>query len=325
MSTDTAPRLQARTRWSAAAKCPRWAALGGLGAEPAEPEERTKRIFARGKMFGWFVAEQLAAKHGEENIVREKEVPWLAGVLHTDVYVKPERLAVEVKSTTAPDSMLADALLQLAGEVVYDEEADSGLLVLLDPVDLDEQFIPLALSQEMRDRVEERASLVARALQTNGEDMPDCVCATPGACRSKGCPFTDVAWEGWQAPPPLEMTAELEKGLIELYNADRERKSAKGVYDEADGRFRTLAIELLDQGIEPGSEYAGEFLSVKASSFPDVERMALSKAKKAGCWLPEHEHQFAPFISRSGAHTRWSFRRLTDERLPDDFGDEAPF
>jgi hypothetical protein len=256
MSVGVSPKLDAKCRWSVAAKCPRAAAFGGLGFEPAAPDERTQRIWHRGKLFGFFVQSQFEAKYPGQ-IIAEKEVPWPAGTLHTDIFVVPDRMPIEVKSSTAPRSLLKDALFQLAGEIHFDQDAgDTGALILVNPVDLDEQIVPLVLDSEWRDRVEERANQVVRALATKGDDMPCCTRATPGQCRFSGCAFTKVAWEGWQPPAPNVLPAEAAPRLTDFYRLQqREREIASQLKAVKEER-KTAQEEIIALNLDPGAVYA---------------------------------------------------------------------
>lgn len=304
MSTRTLPRLKAKSRWSAASKCPRWAALGGLGYEPAEPNERTQRIFHRGKLFGWLVAEQFEAENPGE-IIREKEVSWPGGTLHTDVFVKAERLPVEVKSSTSPRSLLKDALFQLAGEIHFDADAgDAGALVLVNPIDLDEQIVPLVLDDDWRERVEQRAAQVVRALATRGEDMPECVCATPGQCHFKGCPFTAAAWEGWQPPAPFELPEAVGPKLTEFYRLQSRERAIGAELNAVKTERKTVQEEIAALDLVPGADYScGPF--------------ELSRIHVAGAHV-EYERK---------DYDRFQLKRIGDAPLPveeDEFGD-VPF
>src|SRR6266516_4222464 len=133
MSTKPAPiHLKSdEFRWSAAAKCPRWCVLGRRGAGQQHPTARRSRIMRRGKLFEDLVAEQFEAAYPGE-VIRQKEVVWGGqNILHTDLYVISERTAIEVKCSTSPSSLRDSALLQNAGEQMFDDDCERGGLVWL--------------------------------------------------------------------------------------------------------------------------------------------------------------------------------------------------
>src|SRR6266516_8054678 len=103
-------------RWSLASRCPRQAVLHRRRA-PARPRDtREERILARGRLFEQLVAQQFTEKYGADNIQRQREFVWPGGIGHTDIYVINERAAIEVKSSSHPESLLNQAILQNAGE-----------------------------------------------------------------------------------------------------------------------------------------------------------------------------------------------------------------
>jgi hypothetical protein len=207
----TETRLRGRTRWSAASKCSRWAALGLLGAEPSEPTPRQQRLWRRGRQLGADRAQQLEERFGAENVIREKAVPWPTkglplGELHVDAFVIPEKMAIEVKSSTSPTSILESAITQLAGEMHFDPEAENGALMVVDPSGWNEDIlVPVLLTNELVERVEGIAADVAGAAK--GGALPDCVCASPGACRMMGCPFTTRRGKTGRRPTRSNSTA----------------------------------------------------------------------------------------------------------------------
>lgn len=329
MSTAADTRLRGRTRWSAAARCPRWAAMGLLGHDPAPPDDRTQRLWLRGKMLGVYMADRFAARYGEEQVVREKAVPWPAtglplGELHTDVYIAPERMAVEVKSSSSPASLLDDALTQLAGEVHFDPEADIGGLAIVDPVDLAEELTPFILTDEAIEHVETIAALVADAGKTG--TLPPCSACNPTECHFKGCPYTGEAWAGWLAPVPGKLTGEAAGLVRELYAAKQARAVRKAEHEQADQAYKDICARLSELGVDAG-EYDVGPLRLRRTDVEASERFSLSKARKSGVWASEHDGLFQPFLTLAGAHSRWSVEKVGDGPTVtvDNFGEDVPF
>jgi hypothetical protein len=202
--TATAPRLEARSRWSHACKCPRMGAYGLLGVDPAQPTERQQGLMRRGRMLGAERYERYLLKYGEDNVIAEQPVSWPAGVLHPDIYLVPKKLVVEVKSSASPDSIIEDAIVQCAGQVYWHPEAEAGLVEVVSPIDLQViAEIPVLLNDEWIERLEKIAADVVRAAATQGRELPDRVCRKPADGIGRFCPFVDHCFEGWE-PPPLE-------------------------------------------------------------------------------------------------------------------------
>ena len=333
MTVAASERLRGRTRWSAASRCPRWAALGLLGHEPAEPSDRTKRIWLRGRQLGEYVADKYALRFGLENVERERAVPWPGsgfplGELHTDVFIVSERLAVEVKSSATPESLLEAAFTQLAGEVHFDPEAERGALHIVNPIDLEDTVYPFVLTAEYVAKVEQIAGDIAAAGRTG--TLPPCSCDSPSACHFMGCPFTAEAWKDW-TPPPLEPldddTAEVARTLLRVKD---DRAAAKVTVDVLDAEWKELVETLVARGLEPGREYVtSDGVSVKLAAFAGRETFSLSKARKAGVWNPALDEMLGAFVSVGDGHVRATVKptlAVTDCGPVDlDFGDEAPF
>lgn len=330
MSATADTRLRGRTRWSAAAKCPRMAAYGLLGAEPEEPTERTKRIWRRGRQIGAAVADDFAAKYGEDQVTREKAVEWPdhtlpLGELHTDVYVKPDRMAVEVKSTTSPASILDDAITQLGGEIFYDSEADVGCLAIADPSGWKETtYLPVILTDELTERVESIAQQVVDAARTG--ELPQRVCGKPTDGHGKFCPFIDICFADWQPIEPERLPGDVALLALELKAAQDEERAAKSAVTPLEERRKELAAQLAEFDLEPGIEYAGAGVRVTRTHVADSEKLSLTTVKKAGMWTPELELQMQPFVKASGGHDRWKVTPDGNVEISaEDFGDEAPW
>lgn len=332
-------RLRGRTRWSAAAKCPRMCAYGLLGADPSEPDERTKRLWRRGRQLGADVANDFAAKYGEDNIVREKAVAWPdtgmpLGELHTDVFIKSEKMAVEVKSSTSPASILDDAITQLGGEIRFDPDADVGCLAIVDPTGWrDVELLPVFLTDELTERVEGIAAQVVTA--ANGGDMPARVCQKPSDGKGKFCPFIDVCFKDWSPPDPLDLDGDIAQLAVDLKAAQEDERVAKQAVTLAETRRKEVAAQLSEWELTPGRDYMGHGVKLRRTKVDDSPRFSYSKAQKAGAfsapiWTPEHEALLAPFTSLSGGHDRWAVSIVSDAEAPkastdDEWGDVAPW
>lgn len=324
MTAAATPRLEARSRWSSAAKCSRQGAYGLLGVEPAEPDDRTRRLWIRGRQLGAYVADSFAEKYGEHQIIREKAVPWPAGILHSDVFVIPEKVAVEVKSTTSPASILDNALTQLAGEVHFDPDADGGLLVLVNPSDLSMEFVPFKLTDEWVERVETLADEVMRAGASRGEQLPERVCGKPSDGIGRFCPFIGHCFEGW-TPEPATPVADPE--VAELVGAWLAAKQTYRTHDaagkEAHAEYKAVEERLNEHGFEAGRDYEAGPYTFRRISVKGRETFQLGRARKAGQWTPADDERFAPFLSVGQPSERYDAHRDGAGDL--DFGDEVPF
>lgn len=332
MAVRPETRLRGRTRWSYAAKCPRMCSYALLGTEPEEPSERTKRLWRRGRQIGAAVADDFAAKYGEDNIVREKAVEWPdhdlpLGELHTDVYVAAEKMAVEVKSSTSPASVLDDAITQLGGEIRYDDDAAVGCLAIADPTGWEEtSMIPVLLTDELQERVESIAAQVVDAARTGV--LPDRVCQKPSDARGKMCPFADTCFDGWVRPDPKALEPDVAVLARELKAAQEAEKAAKAPVAALEARRKELSAQLAEWELASGIEYAGDGVRVTRTQVADSEKLSLSTIKKAGMWTPDLAVQLGPFVKASGGHDRWKVIDDTPAAVTasdEDWGDEAPW
>lgn len=229
----TEPRLHARSRWSHACKCPRMGAYGLLGVDPEEPSERSQGLMRRGRMLGAERFERYALKYGADNVIPEQAVPWPAGVLHPDVYVIPEKLVVEVKSSASPGGLLDDAIVQCAGQVYWHPEAEHGLVEVVSPIDLmvvDQ--VPVILNDEWVERLEAIAADVVRAAATQGRELPERVCGKPSDGIGRFCPFIGHCFDGWE-PPSLEQVAADEEVIARVarLHAIKQRRKLLSEHD----------------------------------------------------------------------------------------------
>lgn len=300
------------------------ATYGLFGAEPEEPSERTKRIWRRGRQMGAAVADDFATKHGEENVIREKAVEWPnhtlpLGELHTDVYVLPDRMAVEVKSSTSPASILDDAITQLGGEIFYDEDADIGCLAIADPSGWsDTQYLPVVLTDELQERVESIAQEVVDASRTG--TLPNRVCGKPSDGHGKFCPFINVCFDGWQPPDPLHLPGDAALIALRLKAVQDLEREARSIAKTHEEERKQLSVDLAGFDLVPGLEYSGAGARVIRTHVAATEKLSLTTLKKAGMLTPELELVLRPFIKASGEHDRWKIE--PDDSVPtdEDFG-----
>lgn len=324
MSADE--RLQGRTRWSMAARCPRMAAYGLLGEEPEAVTERQRGRFQRGHDAQRYYAGRLVEKYGEDAIQTEKAVAWPAapalpaGELHTDVVVKPERLAIEVKHSEYIDSNFGEYMTQLAGQVHWDPDVDAGALVFLDRDYQEIAMFPLVITDEWVGIVEGIADEVIEAGKTG--KLPARTCERPGDAVGKFCPFAETCFADWE-PEPAALHHEAEAAATEAYLADRDLKAAKSALKPLEERWEAAKEALAEVELGAGENACGN-ITVKVTEVSGSQRFSLAKALKSGVWTTMHDELFHPFISRSDGHKRYSFYREGDEPLNIGIDDDEP-
>lgn len=319
-------RVLEGVRLSELARCPRMAALRGLGAEPAPPSDRARRWIARGQLFGIYAFLQFAEKHGRQNVEREREIPWACGTGHADVYVKPQRLIVEVVSSTSPDAIFAAKARQARLYLLHDPEAERTAVFVIDPSTLDrEDLIPIVLRPDDEEELQAEIAAVQDALA--GGPLPDCCAATPSECaRSLFCPFTEQAWDGWTpAPPePIEADADVLELLGSWVQTKTEEKFAATRADELHAERKAIEEQLA--ALDLPAKITLELGGYKVVRSPRAGRVSVSlaKARESGLWTPAHDELFAPFVKVSAGYDVWTITGSDD--APDlDFGDDPPF
>ena len=315
-------------RWSLAARCARAGAFSALGTEEPEPDVQTRRYFARGRMFEGYVAAQLIAKYGAEDIERQRVIPWGDGWEgHADAYIRSERTLVEVFSTVAPRGIgVEDKMLQVAGYLLHDPEAERAQVYVVNPSDLScEDVYPVVLTDERREEVESIVAAIRRAVETNGDEMPPCSKALPTACRYSGCPYSEIAWEGWEPPAAVEFDGpEVQKTALRLWQADTAKKRAKKEADALEEECRELQRQLGAAGIPTGKVKVGA-VEFQRTPVAGRETFSMSMARKAGLWTPAHDDYFGSCLKVGEPHERWSVKRVDGEDFDLDFGEVPPF
>lgn len=329
MTVTDDTRLRGATRWSMAARCARMSAYGLLGEQPEEPDETTQLRWVRGKMDEtWWIENHLQAKHGEENVIREKAVPWPAeglpaGELHEDAFVVTEGMPYEIKSHLDGDPMDSD-FLQLKGALHFDQDVKEkvGALIVIDR-DLKWEALPVFLRDEDIEEVEQRAADVIRAGKTR--ELPARVCEKPADARGRMCPFAEVCFAGWERPDPLHLDGDIALVALDLMHAQTRAAAAAKLAKELDAEKKAIAERLTEWDLVPGLEYSGAGVRVKRTHVDATEKLSLKNLRDAGALTDELDTVLRPFITASGEHDRWKITPVDEIELDeDDFG-EAPF
>lgn len=324
-------RLQGRARWSHAARCNtgRMAALGLLGAEPTAVTERQAGRFQRGKDAQRYIGQQFETKYGTDDIEHERPVPWPTGngqlpigELHEDIFIRSEKMIVEVKSSEHVDGIFDSALLQVKGQLHFDPEAEIGALMFVDRDYQQTDVFPIVLTDDDREEIETIAANVVHA-GTTGE-LPPRVCAHPGEGVSHMCPFISQCFEGWE-PPADEERPDIAPLVSEAYLAKRDLDVAKAELKPLEERWDEARAALDEAALPAGTGVLAGGVMVKRTAVAGSERFSLSKARKLGLFTENDAERFSSVISLSEGHSRFSFDRVQGEDLEHGFGDEAPF
>lgn len=312
-------------RLSELARCPRQCAMRGL-VEPSEPPERAKRWMARGQMFGYYAYLQFADRYGKDQVQREVEIDWGLGTGHADLYVIPERLIVEVVSSTSPDAIVGAKIRQARQYLHFHPEAESAAVFVINPSDLDrEDLIPVVLRPEDIAEIEADVQAVRDALA--GGELPPCVAVSPSECRhSLFCSFTEQAWQGWEPPEPLSSDdPELGELVRALYDAKRDERATAAELDARRSLRTEIEQRLAILDVPAGRDVEVAGLKLRRTVVKGRETFSLSTAKKSGVWTPVDDERFGPFCKVGSASERWSVDRASGATADLDFGEAAPF
>jgi hypothetical protein len=313
-------------RLSSLARCPRQAAYQALGQPAADPPPEWSVYLNRGRIFESYVALQYEAKYGKDNVERQREIPWGSGWHgHADIYLPAEKTIVEILSAVAPaGEQLSDKIRQVRSYLLFDPEAEKAVLHVINPSSLRrDDVMPIALTPDSSAEILERVSLVQRAVDSNGTDMPSCVCDTPTACRYRGCGYTDIAWQNWTPPEPSDLPDEARLLAADLYAHDQAVKDAKAALD-AKTDLRQQTREQLRDLLQPGQEYQAGPLVIKRIEVTGRRTFNITAAEASGVF---HDELLAQFSKQGESHDRWYLKRVDDEPLltADDFGEAVPF
>lgn len=289
---------------------------------------------ARGRDAGAYFARQMAAKHGEENVIFEAAVPWPAppalpvGELHTDVALVNERIAIEVKNSVWVDSMYDAAVLQLAGALHFGRDRfDSGLLVFMDhDYQITDQF-PIFLTDELSEKVEAIAQAVAEVGLNGPSALPERICHKPADGKGHFCPFIEHCFSDWVEPPPT-VREDFSELASEGWAIQLRLKAAKGntdaIQEEWDEWKQRAKADT--EALPPKVEILAGPIKMKRIDVKGRETFSVAKARTAGMWTPAHDEFFHHFTKIGEPSVRFDLTKTEAEAPLDiDYGEEAPF
>jgi hypothetical protein len=191
--------------------------------------------------------------------------------------------------------------------------------------DLYEEDIPVVLTDERREQVEDIAAQVVRAGQTG--ELPERVCAKPSDARGKMCPFAAQCFADWTPPDVLTLDGDVPAIATELYLARNQRDALKASLAAAESNVRAAQESLAAAGVQPGEQYELGGVRVRRTQVKGRETFSISKARKSGVWSPLDDERLAPFVKVGDPYDRWTVERIEGEDLvhqvPDD--EDVPF
>lgn len=305
----------------AARGCQRMSFLRAIGCEPREPDSEAREYFARGNLFEEYVVRQLIAKHGRDNVVRQYEVQHPLGTGHADALIKPDRLLVEIKSTTTgsiSSPVVENGIRQLKLYLFYAQDvADEGALYVINPSTLKPaDVLTVRLSDE--DRGEIGADMLALAVAIENREIPDRVCSRPTQARGMFCPFADTCFEGWEPDPAVEVTS-----------SDALAAASELAAIKANERTHKAALKALEEGRKDAESRLSQFCAVGKSVVGGFEVSRTHVRRRPSFSLTAYEaagmplEPLAEFFQPGAEYDTWSVKEA--EFAGDvDFG-EVPF
>lgn len=229
--------------------------LRALGTEPSEPDSEQREWFQRGHLFEKYVVDQIAAKHGRENVRRNVVIRHPLGEGHADALIVPDRLLVEVKSTqqgTLSTPVFENGVAQLRFYLRFCDEADEGALYMVNPSTLKPADVyPVRLTDDDVAEIDATVARIEEAIRA--EELLPRVCTKPSQGRGYFCPFITQCFEGWEEPQPEVVTdpvvLDAAARFYALKEKEREHKQAlAAIEEEKRGAKAALAYHLPERG-----------------------------------------------------------------------------
>lgn len=311
------------------ARCPTAAVFQGRGELEAELPPETSEWFARGNLFEEYVARQIVAKHGRENVERQVVIPIEGiGEGHADAYIRPAKTLVEVKSTVAPypnSDIFGHGVRQLRIYTAHHDEAEQGALYMVNPNTLKPADVyTVKLTEEDRGQIADEREYIVRGaaggeldLEPHGSDYRPCV--KPSQARGRMCPFARACFgDDWQPPEPTEIpdphVLDLVSRLAALKDEKRVHAAAAKALEEGEKEIQAELAELVDEG----ESQVGPF-RVRRTHVVMRPKFSERAFVAAGHSL----EPLAEFFAGGSEHDRWAITREGNGEI--DYGEEAPF
>lgn len=301
--------------------------LRGVGNPVPEYDERTRRYFARGHLYGSYVYQQLVAKFGRDDVVRERIVKWPLGEGHMDAYIVSLGMVVETKSTVTPSTsspMFDMSVEQNKMYQHYTPGSKTGAVYLINPSDLSrEDVFTVKLTGEDRDRIDAKTAFIRDAINgeadapVHGSEYRPCV--TPGQARGRMCPFAHVCFQDWQPPDTAENTNPLAvEAARALYQIKQEIREHTKMLDSLEAEKKNVEAELAEL-VDLGDTVVGPY-QVKRTHVVRQPTFSVRAYQAAGLSL----EPLAEFFRPGSEYDTWRVT-MADTAGSIDYGEEAPF
>lgn len=316
-------------RLSQLARCPRMCAFGALDTPEDERPYDTEEAFFRGKVLEGVAALRAQAEYGaefqgEKNILRQRVVSWPLGEGHADIYVRSERLLIEVKSSTSDsDVPLLNAIRQLQLYLYFDPEAEQGQVWWIDP--RKGNFKPAKWAVDPLPADEVMAIVEAVRTAQGGGELPERVCSRPSDAGPRMCPFVRTCFADWsEEVPSLNGEAtELARAWHEAKKHEKEIEAAAAAWKD---RRRQVEAELAKLDIPVGKSLCGDY-ELRRVHVSGGESLSLKKPRAAGLWHDGLDEMFGQFITTRKSYDRYEVEKVGADAdfVPDYDAESVPF
>lgn len=302
--------------------CARLSYYRATGEQPAEHDSEQLEWFQRGHLFEHYVVSQLIAKHGADNVERNYPIQHPLGVGHADALIGPERLLVEIKSSTTgtlSTPVFDNGVRQLKRYLHYaDDVADRGALYMINPTTLKPADVfEVRLTDDDREEIATEMVELARAIESR--EAPARVCSKPSQARGYFCPFAATCFGGWEPDPLAEITSpDALAAASELAAIKQNEAQAKAT------------LKALEEGRKDAEARLAELVPVGKSVVGPFELTRTHVKRQPSFSVKAYQaagHSLEPLAEffRDGAeYDTWKVTQAESAGAVD-FGEEAPF